>query len=264
MTWDPDTYLAFAGPRQRPALDLVERIPLGPEEVREVVDLGAGTGNLVPLLRDRFPHAHITAVDNDPEMLARAHDELEGPGVAVVEGDAATWEATTAVDVLFSNAALHWVDDHEALFPRLLGQVRSGGALAVQMPRNHDAPSHRTLAAVAADGPWADRLAPALRQHPVAAPEHYHRLLAPVAAQVDVWATEYVQHLTPREDGRHPVAVWMEGSTLRPLLARFDDPGEEVRFLDAFEAAIVDAYPPEPDGSAYFPFRRVFLVARAR
>ncbi len=262
MVWDPDTYLAFAGPRLRPALDLVERIPLPPEEVQHVVDLGAGPGQLSSLLHDRFPRARLTLVDNDASMLARAIESVAGPRITVVEADVATWVATDAVDVLFSNSALHWLDHHETLLPRLLSLVRPGGAFAVQMPRNHDEPSHQSLARVVRDGPWRERLQPIVRPNPVRQARDYHRILSPHADHLDVWSTTYVQRLPAPADARHPVLAWMRGSTLRPVLAEL---GEDTPDGKAFEAALsehlADDYPIERDGSALFPFTRVFLVA---
>lgn len=266
MAWDPDTYLTFADHRLRPAVDLLARVPLAPQDVATVVDLGAGSGNLVPLLRDRFPGAHVTAVDADPAMVDRARADLTTPDTTVVHADVATWAPAQPVDLVFSNAALHWIDDHEALLPRLLRQVRPGGALAVQMPRNHDAPSHRGLAAVVREGPWAEVLVPLLREHPVAPPWDQHRLLAPHAQHLDAWSTTYVQRLAPLpgpvgdHEVVHPVAAWLLGSTLRPLLAALDE-AMRPDFLGAFEDRMADAYPLEPDGSASFPFTRTFLVA---
>lgn len=263
MAWDPDTYLAFAGPRLRPAVDLVARIGLDPAEVAEVVDLGAGSGNLVGLLRRRFPAARVTAVDADEAMVARAREEVADDRVEVVLADAATWAPPAPVDLLFSNAALHWLDDHDRLLPRLLGHVRPGGVLAVQLPRNHDAPSHRGVAEVVREGPWAAALEPHLREHPVATATAYHRLLAPLAAEVDAWSTTYVHHLAATDDGTHPVAAWLRGSTLRPLLAALE-PDARPSFLSAVDDRMAAAYPTEPDGSVRFGFTRVFLVAVAR
>lgn len=263
MAWDPDTYLTFADHRRRPALDLVSRIPVDPGVVATVVDLGAGSGNLVPLLRERFPGARITAVDEDEAMVARARRDLADDAVTVVRADAATWSPPAPVDVLFSNAALHWLDDHDTLLPRLLGHVRGGGALAVQMPRNHGAPSHRLLADVVRGGPWSEVLTPLLREAPVDGPEAYHRLLAPHAESVDAWSTTYVHPVTADEDGHHPVAAWLRGSTLRPLLARLDG-DVTARFLGALDEALAVAYPVDATGTALLGFTRVFVVAVAR
>jgi trans-aconitate methyltransferase len=152
--WDPAKYLEFAGPRLRPALDLLARVPLGAPAT--VYDLGCGAGNVTRLLAERWPAAAVTGVDGSPAMLRTAREAA--PAVTWEEADLGTWHPTRPADLLFSNAALHWLDDHARLFPRLIGDLAPGGVLAVQMPRNHGAPSHTEMVAAAEAGPWRERL----------------------------------------------------------------------------------------------------------
>ena len=166
-----------------------------------------------------------------------------------------TWYASWPA--CFSNAALHWVGDHGTLLPRLLGGVRPGGVLAVQMPRNFEAPSHALLRATAESGPWADRLAGVLDWRPVAAPEWYYDLLAPHAGLLDLWETMYLHTL----DGDDPVLSWTRGTALRPLMQALD--GEDrAAFEAAYAARLREAYPRRVDGRTLFPFRRLFIVAQ--
>lgn len=257
MPWDPAQYLRFSDRRLRPALELLARV--GMESPQTVVDLGCGAGNVTVHLRERWPDARIVAVDSSPEMLERAAADHPDLDVEWTEADAATWTADRPADVIYSNALLHWLDDHEELFPQLLAQLASGGELAVQMPRNHARPSHTCAIEAARSGPWAATLEPLLRTEPVAVPVDYHRILAPHAASVDVWETDYLQVLT----GPDAVAEWTRGSLLRPLLGALDHDA-----ADAFEAEYRDrlrgSYPAEADGSVLFPFRRLFLVAVRR
>lgn len=253
--WDPKIYSAFSQPRLRPALDLMARID-APAPAR-VVDLGCGTGNVTRILAGRWPGAEVVGVDSSAEMLAAA---AEGGGaVRWVKGDMAAWNAEQPVDVLFSNAALHWLDGHETLFPRLAGMVAPGGWLAVQMPHNHYAASHRVMAEAAEAGPWRDRLRPLVGRFPVGEPALYYRRLAPLAATLDIWETEYLHVL----QGEDPVVHWTMGTALRPLLASLEEP-ERSAYLAEYAGRIAAAYPPEADGRTLFPFRRIFMVARIR
>ncbi len=255
VTWDPTRYLAFAGPRLQPAIDLLARVALAAPA--EVVDLGCGAGNVTRLLAQRWPAARVTGVDSSPEMLARA--ATEAPGIAWSQADVAAWSPAAPVDLVFSNAALHWLDGHAALFPRLLAALKPGGVLAVQMPRNHCAPSHTGMAAAAAAGPWATKLEPLLRRQPVAEPGFYYDLLVPRVAALDIWETEYLHVL----EGADPVVRWTSGTALKPLL---DALGERERadFVADYAARMRVAYPPRPDGKTLFPFRRLFILAVAR
>jgi trans-aconitate 2-methyltransferase len=263
MTWNPQRYLEFADLRLRPALDLLARVPHAVP--RTVADLGCGAGNVTKVLAERWPGASVVGVDNSRAMLDKARAVLgDATHVRFEERDLATWEPGTPVDVLYSNAALHWLPDHAALFPRLLGFVARGGSFAVQMPRNFDHASHTSVADVVHSERWRGRLAMHAREDPVAPPEHYQRWLAPHATSVDVWETIYLQRLAPRDDGEHPVVAFVSSTWLAPLLAPLERDAEaRAAFLADYRARIARAYPQEPDGSTLFPFRRLFIVATA-
>src|SRR5215470_10170125 len=183
MPWDPSQYLKFAGQRLRPAIDLLTRIDLA--EPAEVFDLGAGAGNVTRLLRARWPKARITGVDGSHEMLAKA--ATTAPDIEWQHADLATWCPSRRVDLIYSNAALHWIDDHERVFPALMSALAPGGVLAVQMPRNFSAPSHTSIADVVREAPWRARLEPLLRPTPTQQPSRYFDILGPHAAELDIW-----------------------------------------------------------------------------
>jgi len=252
VPWDPAQYLKFADHRLRPALDLLNRIDL--ESPGSVFDLGAGTGSVTTLLAQRWPAARVTAVDNSSEMLDRA---TASPRIAWQQADIGAWRPDRPADLIFSNAALHWVGGHEELFPKLMGALAPGGVLAVQMPRNFGAPSHTAMAEAARAGPWRRSLQPLLRPAPVAPPSSYVRILAPVASWLDVWETEYQQILR----GENPVKEWTKGTWLRPLLEALDGK-ERDEFESAYGALVAKAYPKQDDGTTIFPFKRLFIVAR--
>lgn len=252
MTWDPQQYSRFAGQRLRPALDLVARIPV--DQPRNVVDLGCGTGNITRILRSRWPDAVFTGVDGSPQMLAEARKAASD--IVWEQTEIAGWNSQAKFDLIFSNAALHWLDDHPALFARLCGNTAAGGALAVQMPRNFGAPSHTLMHELASSPPWRDTLAALLRPQPVLAPEDYYRLLAPHARSLDIWETQYLQIL----EGENPVAEWTKGTWLAPLLAALA-PGARADFEAEYRRRVAQAYPRQPDGKTLFPFRRLFIVA---
>lgn len=254
MPWDPAQYLSFGSERLRPALDLLARVPL--EAPRLVVDLGCGPGHVTRILQARWPSARVLGVDRSPEMLSRASTDVPGP--AWRQADLATWAPEAPVDLLFANASLHWLEDHAALFPRLMGFLSPGGCLAVQMPRNHDRPSHQAAFAVAEEGPWRERLVPRLRRQPVSEPETYLEWLAPRAATLDIWETDYVHRL----EGPEPVVAWTRGSLLVPLLEALE-PDEREAFLAAYRDRLRRAYPPDASGRTTFRFRRLFIVVRA-
>jgi len=254
MAWDPAQYLKFAGPRLRPAVDLLQHIDV--EMPATVYDLGAGAGNVTRLIAARWPAARVVGVDGSAEMLAKA--AAENPDIEWQQADLATWRPARPAAIIYSNAALHWLDGHDRLLPGLFAALAPNGVLAVQMPRNFGAPSHTLITEAAKSGLWRRTLEPLLRPSPVAEPEFYYDLFAPLAASRDIWETEYLQVL----DGDNPVKEWTKGTWLLPLLAALDEP-ERSRFEADYAARVAAAYPPRRDSKTLLPFRRRFLIARA-
>lgn len=254
MTWDPGQYEQFADHRLRPGLDLIARIPA--LEARRVVDLGCGTGTLTAVLARRWPTAQILGLDGSPEMLERTPVELDNVDWQV--GDIAAWSPTEPYDVVFSNAALHWLDDHASLFRRLAATLAPDGVLAVQMPDNWSEPSHRIPAALLDDGGFSRTARSALITDCVAAPADYRRWLGP-NLEIDMWTTTYHQVL----QGPDPVLEWVMGTVLRPVLETLDR-ADQTAFLDECALRYRAAYPPESDGATILPFRRLFIVAVRR
>lgn len=252
-TWNPERYLAFGDQRTRPAIDLLARVPLA--TAARIADLGCGPGNSTRLLVERWPEAHVIGVDSSSDMLAKA--AASGVAATWVEADIAGWTPDGPLDLIYSNATLHWLDGHATLLPRLLGRLRPQGVLAVQMPRNFEAPSHALLLETARNGPWAGRLAGFLDAPPVPAPEWYYDLLAAHADTVDIWETVYLHVL----GGDDPVLEWTRGTALRPVMQALDEE-HFAAFEAAYAARLRAAYPRRADGRTLFSFRRLFMVAR--
>ena len=253
MTWDPGQYLRFGGERARPWRDLLAAVRAG--SPGHVVDLGCGPGTLTVGLAARWPGAQVTGVDSSAAMVARARREAAHPAVRYVEADAATWQPQHPVDVVVSNAALHWVPGHLALLPQLVGFLAPGGELAVQVPANFAAPTHELLREVVASPRWSGRIASA-QLGQVAEPEEYLDVLAGCGCAVDVWQTVYL-HVLP---GKDPVLEWMRGAALRPVLALLTE-AEQEEFCAEYGALLRRAYPPRAAGTV-LPYRRTFAVAR--
>lgn len=257
-TWDPDQYHRFTDHRLRPARELLARVAHpGP---RVVHDVGCGTGEMARFMAERWPAARVTGSDLSSEMLEEA-----AAAPSTVEWrrlDVRNWDPPEPPDVIYSNAALHWVGGHESLFPRLVDSLAAGGVLAVQMPLSWGEPSHRIMREIlATGGEGGGPLGPAelrdrLGRRPVHEAEWYHDLLTPRVEHLDIWETRYLQVLT----GPDAVLEWVRGTALLPVLAQLDD-GERERFLTAYRPALDQAYPPRPGGVTLFPFPRLFLVA---
>jgi trans-aconitate 2-methyltransferase len=221
-----------------------------------VADLGCGPGNLTRTLADRWPAAIVVGVDNSPEMLVQAQGHSIKGRLTFVEADIVQWSPARPVDLFLSNAALQWVDGHEALLHRLAGFMAPGGTLAIQLPFHFQNPAHVAIEEAKADPRWRDELqGVGLRQSSVRPLVWYAERLLDLNFTVDAWQTTYLHVLT----GENPVLEWFKGSALRPLLERLAPESKDAFLCDVgnrFKAA----YPARGD-ITLLPFPRLFLVA---
>jgi trans-aconitate 2-methyltransferase len=253
--WDPTVYRRYGTERSRPFFDLVAQV--GAEKPRAVVDLGCGPGDLTATLAERWPGARVTGLDSSPEMIERAI--ALGAGVDFGVGDVRDWRPGPDTEVLITNATLQWVPGHQELLDRWVRELPAGAWLAMQVPGNFGAPSHRASREIAARPAFAGRLDGVLRDAPVDDAAGYATRLSGFGATVDAWETTYM-HLLPASGGEHPVLRWMEGTALRPVKAALDDAGYRDYKRELAER-LATAYP-VVHGLVPFPFRRIFVVAR--
>ncbi|UGT45525.1 trans-aconitate 2-methyltransferase [Nocardia yamanashiensis] len=251
--WDPKQYLAFDDHRARPFFDLIDRVRA--DRPRRVVDLGCGPGNLTVTLGERWPGAEIEASDASPEMVAAARAR----GIEAELEDVRDWRPRADTDVVVSNAVLQWVPGHQDLLVRWAGELPAGAWIAFQVPGNFDAPSHLAIRELAGTTAWRERLAAAnlLEPRAVLDPVGYAGLLTAAGCAVDAWETTYLQRLT----GPDPVLEWVTGTALTPVRELLDA-AEWAEFRAELAPMLTAAYPPQPDGTTWLPFRRVFVVAR--
>ena len=254
MSWSAKQYVAFEDERTRPARDLLAAIPTA--EARSVVDIGCGPGNSTELLLQRFPEAQVCGLDSSADMIDAARKRLPQLQFEVAEID--QWVDAGPFDVIFANAVLQWVPDHAALLPALANKLSAGGSLAIQMPDNLNEPSHRLMREVAANGPWAAKLAGAAGQRTdMASTSDYFSMLRPHCARVDVWRTTYHHQLA---GGAAGVVEWFKGSGLIPFLSPLTE-AERAEYLELYLGEVAKAYPALADGSVLLPFPRLFIVA---
>ncbi|MFC5996894.1 trans-aconitate 2-methyltransferase [Pseudonocardia hispaniensis] len=249
-SWDPELYLRFDDHRARPFFDLLARI--GATAPRRVVDLGCGPGQLTTVLSRRWPAATVEALDSSPEMVEAAR----GRGVAAELGDVRQWLPAADTDVVVTNAVLQWVPGHTALLHRWLTALPAGAWFGMQVPGNHRSPSHTLARELTEEPRWRGAVALG-EEDPVAEPVEYAQLFAGAGAEVDVWETTYTHRLT----GADPVLAWICATVLRPVRDALDDAGWAA-FRAELAPRLRTAYPMQADGTTWFPFRRIFAVAR--
>jgi trans-aconitate 2-methyltransferase len=251
--WDAEQYLKYARERSRPFFDLLAQVES--ELVKAIADLGCGPGHLTRTLAERWPEAKVVGVDNSPEMLAQAR-ALTIPGrLEFVEADAAVWRPERPLDLLVSNAVLHWLPDHDRLFAALASMLAPGGTLAVQMPHRFEGLAQRAIDETVGEPRWQKLAGVGLHADSVKPLTWYVERLLGLGFRVNAWETTYVHVLT----GEDAVLDWLKGSALRPLLAALT-PEESAAFLRDVGGRLRRSFPPA-EGRTLFPFTRIFFVA---
>lgn len=249
MPWNPDKYHQFQTQRSAPFDDLLKLVDIRPE--LRVVDLGCGTGELTRRLADTLPESDVLGLDTSPQMLERTQ-EYARSGLRFELGNQA--ELDGEWDLIFSNAALQWSENHEQLIPYLFNRLAPGRQIAVQVPSNHNSKTHLTIIEVAGREPFVSALSEWARQSPVLSIEGYADLLFREEAQ-DILVFEKVYpHVLENADA---IVEWISGTALVPYFERLGDLKDE--FTDVIRQELRAAMPGEP---VFYPFRRTFFSAR--
>jgi trans-aconitate 2-methyltransferase len=245
--------MKFGAERTRPAAELLARVPV--QSPKRAIDLGCGPGNSTELLAQRWPDAEVIGLDSSPEMIAQA--KASGVKAMFELGDVSAWSPQTPLDVVYSNATLQWISDHNTLLPRLMSAVAKDGVFAFQVPCNFGEPSHTLLYELAENGPWAQKLENRRDRAAVLKPDTYFDILEPLSQSLDIWETTYTQVLS----GEDAVFIWMSGTGLRPFSSVLEGEERET-FLTEYKRRLARAYPTRASGKTLYPFQRLFCVAR--
>jgi trans-aconitate 2-methyltransferase len=251
-TWDPRQYTRFHAERTQPFLDLLALVR--PRPGMRVVDLGCGTGELTQQLHRRLAAIETIGIDRSAAMLAES-GRFAVEGLRFEAGDIAAFDAAGAFDLVFSNAALHWLPGHSDLFARLTAALADTGQLAVQVPANHDHPAYLAAAEVAAEAPFRPALGDAPGGSPVLSAEAYAVLLARLGYRTQHVRLQVYGHWL---ESREEVVEWVKGSLLTRHRERLA-PAEYDEFLARYRARVVVRL--EDTRPYFFPFKRILLWA---
>jgi trans-aconitate 2-methyltransferase len=249
MTWDPDLYHRFQKERSAPfadALALVAR-----RKGLSVIDLGCGTGELTRKLADALPSSDVVGLDSSAAMLERAQAQVR-PGLRFVEG--AIEDLTGEYDLIFSHAAIHWIDDQASLIGKLFAQLRPGGQLVVQLPSNPDHPARRAIVEVACEAPFAAALGGFQRTLPALPVDRYAELLFRAGAPGPVAFEKVYPHVLADSGA---IADFLRATALLPYLERLTPELGEA-FQRRYRERLSVLYPERP---VFFGFRRILFAA---
>ncbi len=252
-TWNPHQYLRFKDERTQPSIDLAAKVRI--ENPATVIDVGCGPGNSTQVLRERWPNSRIIGLDSSSEMIERAKTDF--PDQEWLLADASKLGPDQTYDVVFSNAVLQWIPDHDLLVPGLLKIVKPGGALAVQVPANYESPLHKALLFVSSREKWSGFTSGCEKLLHYQSVEYYYNILCPIVSSgPDIWETTYYHVL-----GSHAALIeWYKGTGLRPFLEKLPDDECRKEFANEILNECRQSYAIQRDGNILFPFKRIFFV----
>lgn len=249
MPWDPKQYHKFQAERSAPFFDLLSLVEIRPH--LKVVDLGCGTGELTRHLADALPDSDVAGIDSSAQMLEKAASHAS-PTLHFERGDQA--QLTGEWDLIFSNAALHWSENHEELIPSLYERLLPGGQIAVQVPSNHNHISHQIYRETAAEEPFKSVLNGFQRYAPVLSIDEYARRFFECGAENIIVFEKVYAHVLEDSDA---VVEWISGTALVPYFERLGEYRDT--FVEALRLKMRLALPATP---IFYPFRRTLFSAR--
>lgn len=244
--WSPEQYERFKAERHQPFDDLLALIERRPR--MRVVDLGCGTGELTRELHDALSASETVGIDDSETMLLKA-GHFEGEMLHFERGSIEAFVADEPFDLVFSNAALHWVPDHERLFTRLAGFLGNHGQLAIQMPANDTHASHRVAAEV------AESFGLEARPDHVLCVERYAELLHRLGFKRQHVRMQVYGHVLP---SAADVVEWVRGALLTHYEALLS-PERFVEFVDTYRSRLGAVLPEERP--YFYTYRRILLWA---
>ena len=242
--WSPEQYQRFQAERKQPFLDLLSLIERRPR--MRVVDLGCGTGELTRELHDTLGAEETVGIDDSDTMLLKS-GHFQGEMLRFERGNIEAFVTDKPYDLIFSNAAMHWIAEHEDLLRRLTNFLAINGQVAIQMPSNESHASHAVAAEI------AEQFGVAPRPAYVLEPERYAGILYRLGYKRLHVRMQVYGHLLPSTGD---VVEWVRGALLtyyQSLLApeAFED------FLTAYRARLLEVLGEERP--FFYTYKRILL-----
>jgi len=252
--WNPNLYLRFEKERTQPVKDLISRIEKA--EPARIIDIGCGPGNSTRELKNKWPQAYIVGLDSSPNMLKKARKvstEIEW-----IEADGgADLSVLGKFDIVFSNAAIQWIPDHEGLLRKLFFMLNKGGVLAVQIPHVGNMGINKALQAVVTSNKWNRYFKLNTVELVFESPQVYYDILSRLTSVIYLWETHYYHVM----ENHQSIIDWYESTGMKPYLDRLPDAKLRFEFSGDILKLVEHEYEVQQDGHVLFPFRRIFFTA---
>ena len=250
--WNPDLYMQFRSERTQPSIDLIARI--NPVEPRSIIDIGCGPGNSTQVLMNRWPKAKITGLDNSSAMIKKAKQDY--PNKEWIVADALTYESEIKYDIVFSNAVIQWIPNHEDLLKRFHGMLSDNGLVAIQIPLFWDMPLGKIINNTAKDGRWKEQMEGVSDLFTIHNYSFYYDHLSELFNSIEIWESQYLHIL----NSHLSILKMMRSTGLKPYLDKLDNDSEINKFEKEVLKEIENAYSKQKNGKVLLPFKRLFFI----
>lgn len=252
--WNANQYLKFKKERTQPAIDLTKRIEM--QNPKEIIDIGCGPGNSTKVLSDIFPDSFVTGADNSPEMLKAASKTYPELNFIMLDAASELENIQKKYDIVFSNACIQWIPDHDILLKNMMDMLNDGGTLAVQVPMNFEQPIHKIIRHTAESEKWSSKIMHMRVFHTLDV-SGYHSILSQISSDFTIWETIYMH----RMESHQSIIEWYRGTGMRPYLSQLSD-DDKAEFENDILSEIKKQYIPEENGEIIFKFSRLFFISR--
>jgi len=252
--WNPDLYLKFDKERIQPSIDLVTRIENNTPA--KIIDIGCGPGNSTQILVNRWPDSAIIGADNSPAMIKKATEDY--PDQKWILFDAGNDNINDKFDLVFSNATIQWIPNHDKLLQRFAELLNNTGVLAVQLPLFFDMPLSKSISEVSKQSKWITATQGVDSLFIINTTAYYYDQLSKYFTKIDIWTTDYYHVM----DSQSSILEMIRTTGLKPYLERLADDNEKKQFEALVLDKIKQDYPLQNNGKVLFPFKRLFFVAR--
>ncbi|MCK9211736.1 MAG: methyltransferase domain-containing protein [Ignavibacteriaceae bacterium] len=251
--WNPELYLKYHNERTQPSIDLISRINFS--NPRNIIDIGCGPGNSTQILVDRWPKSKIVGIDNSPAMIQKAKNDFPEQEWKIM--DANNIDIDEQFDIVFSNATIQWLPNHEILLKKLKKLVSEQGLLAVQLPLFWDMPLGKSISQISRNEHWKTFTSEVSELFTIHNSSFYYDQLSKLFSSVEIWETDYIHIL----DSQLSILAMIRSTGLKPFLEKLENDYDKISFESEVFNTIRKEYPFQKNGKVLFPFKRLFFIA---
>lgn len=252
--WQPDLYLQFKSERTQPSIDLVSKI--NQVNPKRIIDIGCGPGNSTQILAQKWPKSKIVGIDSSASMIEKAKQDY--PNQEWIIANASSYESEMKFDIVFSNAVIQWIPNHEELLIKFHNLLSDEGVVAVQVPQFWDMPLGKIIDNIANDTRWKDQTDGVSELLTIHNHSFYYDILSDLFNVIELWETHYIHVL----ENHLAILEMMRSTGLKPYLERLVNESDKKEFEEAVLNDIRKAYSIQKNGKVLLPFNRLFFMGR--